>query len=126
MSDGIEVVVGLFVVLSIVVVVALTGVMIFYDIGLDSGNGEQIGYISEVEQNGWLWRPPEVRLISSEPTYSSSDTVWYYGVPSKEMTDLARKYLKTHEKVIVSYEVRQVASRWDYSTRVIITDIKPA
>lgn len=117
--------IGISLILTLGIVVILIGVGTFYSLGFDSGVGEQTGYISEVEQSGVFWRPAEIRLISIEPTYSSTDTVWYYGTPNQEITDKAKNFMKTHEKVIVKYEIRHIAERWNYANRVIITDIIP-
>jgi hypothetical protein len=100
--------------------------LIFFDVGLDTGSGEQLGYVSEVEQNGIFWKPTEIRLISIEPTYSESDTVWYYGVLSPELTERSKQSMRSHEKVIVNYETRLAVAKWDYASRTIITDIRSA
>lgn len=117
---------GLVIIFVVCLVVIIVGYSIFFDWGFDSGHGQQIGYISEVENNGWIWRPTEIRLISIEPTFSESDTVWYFAPESSEITAKAILSMKTHEKVIVKYEVWTSANHWDYSSRVIMTDIRPA
>lgn len=124
MDDDIKIVLGIIVAIAIVSGIFMVA-LVFIDFGLDTGAGEQTGYIAEVEQSGWLWRPAEIRLISIEPTYSETDTGWYYGSSSPEITELAKKYMKNHEQVIVSYELRSVATRWEYVNRVIITGITP-
>jgi len=105
-------------------VVALVFVSIFISFGLSSGGGEQVGYISEVERNGIFWRPVEIRLISIEPTYSQTDTAWYYGSISDDITEKAVMHMKNHDKVIVKYETRLLVTNWEFSNRVIMTDIE--
>lgn len=97
-----------------------------FHISLDPGSGEQIGYISEVEAGGIIWRPDQITLIGSEATFSSSQTSWSYASASPEITDQARHYLKTHEKVIVRYETSLVAFGWEYSEASKITNITKA
>jgi hypothetical protein len=125
-SDILIVILGAIMVIFAVGSVAACVAFIFYDYGFDVGTGEQIGYISEVEYTGWLWQPATIKLISIEPTFSSSDTSWHYGSASGEITEKAKTFMKTHEKVIVTYEVRRVADKWEYSNRVIATGIRQA
>jgi hypothetical protein len=98
----------------------------FFEFGLDVGNGEQVGYISEIENNGFLWQPTDVKLISIEPTFSQTDTAWHYAVVNEEITEKARNYMNTHEKVVVKYTTYTFAGRWEYSHRTIITEITSA
>jgi hypothetical protein len=121
--DTASLIVGFILLLSITAGALVTVSIIAYDFGLDTGSGEQIGYISEVENNGWIWKPTEIRLISINPVYTTGDTSWYYATSSKEITSRARGFMKNHTPVVVSYEVVMFTSRWDYSSRVIITDI---
>ena len=107
-----------------IVFVILLGAALFFSFGLSTGVGEQAGYISEVEQSGWLWRPAEVRLISIEPTFSEKDTSWEYGSASDNVTAECKKFMKSHEKIVVTYEVRQVTANWEYANRVVITGIR--
>lgn len=107
------------------VLLAITGFGSF-EFGLDVGQGEQVGYISEIENNGFIWQPTDVRLISVEPTFSQMDTAWHYGVINEEVTEKARRFMNTHEKVVVKYETHMFEGRWDYSHRTIITDILSA
>jgi len=110
---------------SMVMILSIVGLLIGGSgfVGFDQGSGEQIGYISEVESNGIFWRPVEIRLISIEPTFSNSDTVWYYGSPSTEITEKAMRCLKNHAKVTVKYETFQYVEPWSYSHRTLIKEI---
>jgi hypothetical protein len=110
------------------VVVVLTIALIstgfgFFEFGFNIGNGEQVGYISEIENDGFLWQPTDVKLISVEPTFSETDTAWHYAVLDESITEKARYYMNTHEKVVVTYVTHQFEGRWDYSHRTIITEI---
>ena len=95
-----------------------------FHIGVAPGNGQQIGYIAEVENSGIVWRPDEITLIGSEATFSEAQTSWDYASNSPEITDLARTYLKNHKKVIVHYETVLVAYGWEYSGATRITGIE--
>lgn len=106
-----------------VLVAVIFGVSIFADWGFDTGHGQQIGYISEVENNGWIWQPTEITLISVVPTFSSQDTVWKYASNDPEIVDTARLVMDTHDKVVVKYETRFIVTRWDFSHRTVITEI---
>jgi len=101
-----------------------TGLAMVSDYGLDTGRGEQIGIISEVESSGIIWKPPEIRLISIMPTFSTKDTVYYFA-GDDEFMQLATGYMRTQTPVIISYEMKYITFSWDYSSRVIITDIQP-
>jgi len=125
MSEFGDVLIVILIILSVVFTVGFCVAAIFYDFGLDIGNGEQTGYISEVEYNGWIWQTTQISLISINPTYSSEDTAWHYATPNKEITDKAKEFMKEHTPVIVKYETRRITGRWEYSHRVIITDIIP-
>jgi hypothetical protein len=96
----------------------------FCEVGFDTGSGEQVGYISEIEHNGVFWKPAEIKLISIEPTYSSTDTVWYYGSGSDDITRNATQHMRNHDKVVVKYETRVMTFYWDYSHRIVITNIE--
>lgn len=118
--------IGAFIILSVVLLVALMVTIVFYDVGLDSGSGEQIGYISEVETGGWIWKTTEIKLISVEPTFDEGDTSWHFATTDVETTNKARQFMRTHEKVIVKYETWQAAPRWYYANRYPAVDIIPA
>lgn len=128
MGDIIEVFLGV-VVLTILAMVAVAVISaVFADdgalgFGAISGEGEQIGYISEVTNTGFVWKPTEVRLINSEPTYSDEDTSYYYAVASKDIETKAKTAMKSHEKVVVKYVIQNVEP-WAYSHRVVIVDIR--
>lgn len=92
--------------------------------GFDIGSGKQAGIISEVERNGVFWRPPVVKLLNIQPTYSQKDTSYDYGA-SEEMAKLAESYMQNNTKVTVYYETKYFVWAWDYSSRVIITKIEP-
>lgn len=110
-----------------VVIISFVGTGVgTFEFGLDVGNGEQVGYISEIENNGFLWQPTDVKLISVEPTFSQTDTAWHYAVANEEITEKARNYMNTHEKVVVKYTTYVFAGRWEYSHRTIITGISSA
>lgn len=96
----------------------------FADFGLDSGKGEQIGYISEIENNGIFWRPTAVTLIGSEATFSSSQTSWSYAADSPVIVESATRFLKNHKPVIVKYETSTFCWRWECSHRTKITGIE--
>lgn len=102
------------------------GVSTFYNIGLQPGEGRQIGYIAEVEKAGLIWQPETVVLIGSEATFSDSQTSWIYGVMSHEMTEKAIHYLDTHEKVVAHYKTEFLVGRWDSPSATRITEISPA
>lgn len=106
------------------IVVAAFGIIIH--INISPGIGEQIGYIAEVEKSGLLWQPVNIVLIGSEATFSESQTSWNYASASQEVTDIARKFLKSHEKAIVKYETSTWVFSWDYSSAVKIVNISPA
>lgn len=105
----------------VTMVAVFSGGLVFF--GFDSGTGEQIGYISEVESNGIFWRLVEIRLISAEPTFSDSDTVWYYGSSSQEVIEKAVRCLKTHDVITVKYKTYRFVKPWDYSHRTLIEEI---
>lgn len=109
-----------------VIVVFLLGFSMFYNVGMQPGEGRQIGYIAEVEKAGLIWQPETVVLIGSEATFSDSQTSWIYGVMSHEMTEKAIHYLDTHEKVVVHYKTEFLVGRWDSPSATRITEISPA
>jgi len=105
----------------------IVGIFFFFcalHICTQPGTGQQIGYVSEIENAGILWRPVEIVLIGSEATFSSSQTSWEYASASPEITELARHYMKTHEKVIVKYESVMIVYAWEYSNPTRITSIE--
>jgi len=114
--------IGIIILICIVIITPFE----LYHVGFNTGSGEQIGYISEVANSGILWRPDQVHLINSEPTYSKSQTTYAYGVNSTEITKLARQYVKSHERVIVTYREEWAVPSWEYHSNVIITDIRPS
>ena len=111
---------------GVVFVVFLLGFSMFYNVGMQPGEGRQIGYIAEVEKAGLIWQPETVVLIGSEATFSDSQTSWTYGVMSHEMTEKAINYLDTHEKVVVHYKTEFLVERWDSPSATRITEISPA
>ena len=111
---------------GVVFVVFLIGFSMFYNVGMQPGEGRQIGYIAEVEKAGLIWQPETVVLIGSEATFSDSQTSWIYGVMSHEMTEKAIHYLDTHEKVVVHYKTEFLVGRWDSPSATRITEISPA
>lgn len=115
---------GTIIIMIIIAAVASFGALTFYDVRLSTGFGEQSGVISEVEESGIIWNPPQIKLISIVPTYSSKDTVWYFGA-DEELTDLAKMYMNNQTPVVISYEIKRCVPRWEYDNAVIITDIKP-
>jgi len=125
MDDDLKVVIKVFggICLACVIIALL---FLLYHVGFSTGHGEQIGYISEVSNSGIIWRPTQVNLINSEPTYSDSQTSYDYGVDSDKITALAKKYVKSHEKVIVTWRDEFAVPAWEYHSSTIITDIKPA
>lgn len=98
--------------------------MFFTSCGFSVGHGKQAGIISEVERNGIFWRPPVVRLLNIQPTYSQKDTSYDYAA-SEEMANLAESYMQNNTKVTVYYETKYFIWAWDYSSRTIITKIEP-
>lgn len=62
-------------------------------------------------------------LLNIQPTYSQSDTSYYYGV-SEEIAKQAEEYLNNNTKVNVYYETRYFVWNWQYSSRTIITKIE--
>ena len=119
MNDELIVYGGLFVLLGFFLLV-----WVCTNIGLDIGKGRQTGYIGEVERSGIFWRPPEVRLISVNPTFSEYDTAWHYGI-EKNLAPLAEEYVRNHTKVTVYYRVERHVWSWDYANRDIIYKIEP-
>jgi len=119
-SDAFEALVILFVIVICVVFVSYSTC---YDWGFNTGTGEQTGYISEVMNDGWLWQPTKITLLSIVPTYSSEDTSWYYSPQNDDITKIAIKAMRDHSKVTVSYITKGSVPRWEYSNRVIITNI---
>ena len=119
LTVGIYLMVGVAIILCVLVIFA-----IFFNFGLDTGEGTQIGWVAEVIESGVFWRPPLIKIISNEPTFSQSDTILYYGVASKNLANRAREYMKTKEKIIIDYEVRQLVNNWEYASRIVITDIR--
>lgn len=102
------------------------GIASIIHISVEPGYGQQIGYITEVENSGIVWRPDEIVLIGSEATFSSSQTSWEYASSSPEITELARQYLKNHKKVVVQYETVLFVFGWEYSHATRITGIADA
>lgn len=101
------------------------GIPATFHVSISPGSGQQIGYISEVENSGFIWRPDEIVLIGSEATFSSAQTAWDYASDSPEITTRAKEYLKSHQKVIVEYETMFVAFGWEYSNPSKIVRITP-
>ena len=99
-------------------------VSILADYGFHTGQGEQIGYISEIKESGIVWRPPEVKVISVNPTFSEHDTIKYYGV-TKTMVKSAEKYANEHRKVIIYYKIHRFVWYWEYANRNVIYKIEP-
>ena len=115
-------------VIGIVVFVIIGGILAVCEVvhvSTSPGSGSQIGYISEVSNNGLFWKPTQISLINSEPTYGSQ-TDWDYGAQSPEITTAAMKYMNTHQKVIVHYEGYFWVWGWDHPTNEVITGIELA
>jgi len=108
---------------AMVILAAIAISACFYDFGLNTGTGQQTGYISEVMNDGWLWQPTQITLLSVVPTYSEKDTSWDYAPANDQITEIAKKAMDTHSKVTVHYTTQFSVARWQYSSRVIITNI---
>jgi hypothetical protein len=116
-------IIALLVILCIIGGCVLCGYSVFYDWGLNTGVGQQTGYISEVMNDGWLWQPTQITLLSVVPTYSEKDTSWDYSPANDQITELAKIAMDKHSKVTVHYTTQMSVPRWQYSSRVIITNI---
>jgi len=122
--DDLMVILKVCAIIVFVIAAALAGISAVH-ISTNPGSGNQIGYISEVSNNGFVWKPTQISLINSEPTYGSQ-TDWAYGSRSKEIEETAMKYLDSHQKVIVHYEGYFSVWGWEYPTTEVITSIEPA
>lgn len=124
MTDLFEDLVIVSVVFGFSILGLLTVGAIFFNFGLDTGHGSHIGYISEIENNGWIWQPTTITILNIQPTYSDKDTSWTYAVANKELEEIAKAALVNKSVVAVHYETRQITSKWEYSSRTIITGIE--
>lgn len=111
------------IIIMVVAIAALCGYTVLYDWGLNTGTGQQIGYVSEVMNDGWLWQPTQITLLSTVPTYSEKDTSWDYAPANDQITETAKSAMDSRSKVIVHYTTRFSVARWQFSNRVIITGI---
>lgn len=99
-------------------------VVIFADVGLDTGTGKQAGYIAEIEETGILWKPADVRLLNIITTMSEKDTSWHYGI-EPGLKEKALMFQRANTPIEVQYEVRMLTWKWEYSHRVVIVGIEP-
>lgn len=110
----------------VIVVIAIVCGFVFllapFDFCFQSGRGTQSGYIAEVEETGYLWRPAIVRLLNIVPTYSEKDTMFDYGI-EPELVDLAKGYQLNQSPCSVEYTIRHFKWDWEYSDIVVITNI---
>jgi hypothetical protein len=115
---------SVFFIMVVVAIAALIGAAMFYDFGLSTGHGSHVGYVSEIENEGWLWQPTTITVLNIQPTYSNKDTSWTYAVANSCITEIAKAALVNKSVVTVTYETRQVTANWEYAGRTMITGIE--
>ncbi|MDI6730488.1 MAG: hypothetical protein QMD06_02965 [Candidatus Altarchaeum sp.] len=98
-------------------------VVLFADVGLDTGTGKQVGHIAEIEETGILWKPADMRLLNIITTMSEKDTSWHYGI-EPDQKEKASMFQRANTPVEVRYEVRMLTWKWEYSHRVVIVGIE--
>jgi len=97
---------------------------------LVKGKGMAKDTIHSMEEDGFFWKTWSVWLTNDHPSGKPGEAGYYsaiYSVPkdNKDLIKRIQEVAGTNKTMIIYYENHMFVFPWEYSSDVVITDIKP-
>ena len=114
-----------------VLAVAILALLVLSTSGcIVKGKGISKDTIYGIEEDGYVWKTWNVWLTNDHPSGKPGDTGYYSAIYSvskdnKYLVEKIQELAGTNKTVIIYYENHMFVFPWEYSSDVVITDIKP-